>query len=251
MNIIGNQEGKGIVYDPGLIKRLNSETKGKKPEADADVTPVAGIENIGKWIILNEQSLISTDKYYHNHNWHDMHKLLQSDNQFMPTLLESNQFDKLLYDGINEKHSRVNYADGTQVPIDELKKIFNERYEVRSPWRGECLDARFEQREDGLYILSSHIVQQDGSLKPQEEILEDTLMENRIPGINLEEWIRNPNKHGLPKPDISSGSLYYWCPTDERVARLFAGTGRAYLNFGRGPSDSVVGFGARKILRRK
>ena len=250
MNIIGNPNGKGIAENPELIERLNKNTEEKKPKPDTDVTPV-DIENIEKWIILNEESLISTDKYYHNHNWHDMHKLLQSDNQFMPTLWESNQFDKLLYDGINEKHSKVNYADGTQVPIEELKKIFNERYEVRSPWRGECLDARFEQRGDGLYILSSHIVQQDGSLKPQEEILEDTLMENRTPGINLEEWIRNPNKHGLPKPDISSGSLYYWCPTDERVAGLDADAGRACLCCLRNPSDSLDGFGARKILRRK
>ena len=124
-NIIGNPNGKGIVYDPGLIKRLNKNTEEKKPEAKKVATPV-DIENIGKWIILNEESLISTDKYYHNHNWHDMHKLLQSDNQFMPTLLESNQFDKLLYDGINEKHSKVHYADETLVPIEELKKIFNE-----------------------------------------------------------------------------------------------------------------------------
>jgi len=252
MNIIGNQYRKGIGYDPKLIERLNKETKGKEPEADADVTPVAGIENIGKWIILNEQSLISTDKYYHNHNWHDMHRLLQSGNQFMPTLLESNQFDKLVYNGINEKHSKVHYADETLVPLDELKKIFNGRYEVRSSWRGEYLDARFEQREDGLYILSNNIIQLDGSLKPQnEEILEDTLMENRIPGINLEEWIRNPNKHGLPKPDISSGSLYYWCPTDERVAGLCADTDGANLDCYRNPSNSYVGFEARKIWRRR
>ena len=63
------------------------------------------------------------------------------------------------------------------------------------------------------------------------------------PGINLEEWIRNPNKHGLPKPDISSGNLYYWCPTDERVARLCAVTYWANLNCNRDPSNLNGGFG--------
>ena len=212
---------------------------------------VITINDPKQWIILNEQSLISTDKFFHNNNWFDMHRLLQLGNRFMPTLLESNQFDQLVYNGIDKKHFKVHYSDGTQVPIEELRRIFNERYEVRSPWRAEYLDAKFEQREDGLYLLTNHIVQQDGSLKPQtEELLEDTLMEYRLPGISFEELIRNPNKHGLPKSDTEQGSLCYWRPKDERVAGLSADSGRAGLICSRGPSGSNEGLGARKILRR-
>ena len=214
------------------------------------------IKNPKQWIILNEQSLISTDEFLHGNSWYDMHRLLQSGNlqpgnQFMPTPWESNQFDQLVYNGIDKKHSKVYYSDGTQVPIEELRRIFNERYEARIPWRAEYLDAKFEQREDGLYILSNHIVQQDGSLKPQtEELLEDTLMKDSISKISLKEWIRNPNKHGLPKSGISKGSLYYWHPIDERVAGLGADSGGAYLICGRCPSGSSGGLGARKILRK-
>ena len=212
---------------------------------------VITINDPKQWIILNEQSLISTDKFFHNNNWFDMHRLLQLGNRFMPTLLESNQFDQLVYNGIDKKHFKVHYSDGTQVPIEELRRIFNERYEVRSPWRAEYLDAKFKQREDGLYLLTNHIVQQNGSLKPQtEELLEDTLMKYRSPGINLKEWIKDPNKHGLPKSNISRGSLYYMCPEDEKVAGLdaeFAGFG-LYCNWF--PSGSYGGLGARKILRR-
>ena len=203
------------------------------------------IKNPKQWIILDDNYQISINRFHHNNNWDQTHKLLQNNNQYMPNLLDSNELDRQLL------NHEARYADGSLIPPKIQDEIFNERYEVRSPWRAEYLDAKFKQREDGLYLLTNHIVQQNGSLKPQtEELLEDTLMKYRSPGINLKEWIKDPNKHGLPKSNISRGSLYYMCPEDEKVAGLDAECAGFGLYCNWFPYGSYGGLGARaKILR--
>ncbi|MBT3404611.1 hypothetical protein HN832_03265 [archaeon] len=76
--------------------------------------------------------------------------------------------------------------------------------------RSEWLDAYFEQRSDGMYILTQN--------KTKAEKLEDYLGESKIPGISLDSWLNNPTKQGLPRADVPEGDLYFWAPEDGRVA---------------------------------
>ena len=248
---------RGTDGESALRRILDSDGSHNEPERPTTISP-KNVKDPKQWIILDDNYQISINRFHHNNNWDQTHKLLQNNNQYMPNLLDSNELDRQLL------NHEARYADGSLIPPKIQDEIFNERYKVRSPWRLEWLDAKFEQRENGLYLLTNHIVQPDNSLKPQtEELLEDTLMEDRTPGISLNNWIRNPNKYGLPKSNIKQGSLYYWHPRDGRVAGLSAGSGRALdcsggpsgsgraLDCSGGPSGSDGGLGARaKILRR-
>ena len=92
---------------------------------------------------------------------------------------------------------------------------------------GEWLDAYFEQRKDGMYVLTQN--------KTRAEKLEDCLMQNKTPRIEIEidldYWLSNPTKQGLPRENTSKGSLYYWHPRDKYVARFDADSDRADLDY--------------------
>jgi len=94
----------------------------------------------------------------------------------------------------------------------ELRRIYNEIAEVRDPWRAEWLDADFKVINEILHINYNHRTV-NAELKPQNsEPLENCLMENKTPGIDLEAWLKNANRQGLPPTNIKKGSLYYWHP---------------------------------------
>ena len=79
-------------------------------------------------------------------------------------------------------------------------------------------------------------------------------MEDKTPGILLEDWINGKNitSQGLPNKNISSGDLYYWHPRSDNnsVARFSAGSDRANLGCTRGPSGAYSDLGVRpcKVL---
>ena len=41
-------------------------------------------------------------------------------------------------------------------------------------------------------------------------------METKDPGIDLEDWLNNPTKQGLPKKGCKKGDLYYLSPSYNR-----------------------------------
>ena len=244
-------------YDPNLAERLNREAEleeKRKPKVIIveEKQPITIDSNIipNQYILLDENtsSIISIDKYHHNNTWHKMHELLQKEDSFMPN---PNDFRMLLY---LLKENKARYADGSKIKEEEQKIIYNEITEVRSPWRGEYLDARFEKRKDELYLLSDHIVQSNNSLVPsaQEILHPETLMKDRAPGISLEDYIRNLTPQGLPRNDVKKGDLYYWHPKNECVVGFDADSDRSRLGCGRNPqcSNSTLGV-RRKIFHRK
>ena len=113
--------------------------------------------------------------------------------------------------------------------------------------RSEWLDAYFEKREDGLWLLTGN--------KTKSEKLEDCLMEDQFPGIDFESWISGAgsNSQGLPKPNIRDGDLYYWYPRSDNnsVARFSAGEVRAGLNCIWDPSDRISDLGVRAVKEEK
>ena len=139
---------------------------------------------------------VSKKRTLQDRNWDQCHKKLSKQGYRMPIILE---FIKLL------KYAKDNAQD-----------IYEDITAVRYPLRAEWLDAYFEQRNNGLYVLTEN--------KTKAERLDnDTLIEDRYdPGISLEDWLDNPTKQGLPRKDVKSGSLHYWHPINSRVARFGA-----------------------------
>ncbi len=117
--------------------------------------------------------------------------------------------------------------------------LFNEITEKRNPWRGEYLNARFEQKNDGLYSFSKYLKKNKG-IK-----INNYLKSDKFPGISLDNWLSSNESHGLPKSDIQSGDLYYEFPMDGAIAWFIAGSVRALLNCGRVPLVAYSWLGVR------
>ena len=164
------------------------------------------------------------------YNWFDTHKELYNQGlrmltipEFLELLKQSNQQDKSLYEQITKP---------------------------RSPARYEWLDADFKFKNNQLYINSNHIIDANGNLMPRSsEILEPCLMQDKLPGIDLEYWINNHTKQGLPLENTPAGSLYYWLPRSENnsVAGFDAYSDWADLVCSRNPTNSNASLGVRFV----
>ncbi|MFH1710736.1 MAG: hypothetical protein ABH840_00320, partial [Nanoarchaeota archaeon] len=114
--------------------------------------------------------------------------------------------------------------------------------EVRDPWRAQWLNAKFEKRKNGLYMISENVLV-NGKYETEEQKLDDFFVENKTPGISLDDWINSNAKHGLPHAKIAQGKLYYWAPVSGYVAGFDAGSGRAglYCDWDADGSDPSLG----------
>ncbi len=151
-------------------------------------------------------------------------------------------------DFLNLLKSGIAYdGNGNKVDSSELQNILNEITQVRKPWRSEWLDGDFRTDKKGVIsIHTSHILDASGNLTPQyKRELTDFLAEDRLPGIDLNEWLRNANKFGLPKQGIKQGDLYYWAPDKDNnsVAGFNANSDRANLGcyWDRAIADASLG----------
>ena len=129
--------------------------------------------------------------------------------------------------------------------------IFNEKYQARSLWKAEYIDAKFEQKQDGLYLLTNHIIQSDNSLKPQTiEKLEDCITGSYYVDLKF-------NNQGMPirkskYNEYKQGeNIYFFNPIDKLVVRFGAYSDGANLSCDGGPSSSGEGLGVRKIFHMK
>jgi hypothetical protein len=135
-------------------------------------------------------------------------------------------------------------GSGNQITKEKLLALWNEITEVRNQYRSEWFDNRFSKKKRKLQ-MSYHQIQPDGSLKEVTEDLEDCLMSDKIPGIDLHDWLNRANKQGLPPAGIKKGELYYWPPQDGRVPRFGTDADWAELDCVVGPSDSDASLGVR------
>jgi|SRR3989338_8302922 len=153
-------------------------------------------------------------KTYSGLSWDNTHGELALEGKRMPTVEE---FRMAL------NYFRLSSNKG-------LKKFYSEIIEIREPLRACHLDAYFKETKSGLWLLTRN--------KTKAEKLETCLMEDKIPGINLDDWLsrKNVTSQGFPKPNISKGDLHYWHPTNDSVARFYAYSGWAGLDCGGDPS---------------
>jgi len=168
--------------------------------------------------IPNLKLAVARKRTHQGKNWHEAHDALKQEGARMLTPPE--------------------FVEVLKYTQENAPEVYEDITAVREPWRAEWLDACFEQRQDGLYVLTQHKTN-------AEKLDEDTLMENRTPGISLEGWLEEPTEQGLPKSDIWEGDLFYWFPTNDSIAGFGAGSGRAVLDCNGVPSDGDSGFGVR------
>src|SRR3989344_9024162 len=171
---------------------------------------------------------VAKEKTHFGKNWKDCWTELKNQNYQMLKINEFREFLKYLI----------------SIPTNqEYQNIYNEITEVRDPWRAEWLDANFKVEKNELYLLTEN--------ESKKEKLEDCLMEDKNPGILLEDWIngKNISSQGLPNKNISSGSLYYWHPRSDNnsVARFGAYDGRTLLGCCRDPAYADSGLGVRAV----
>ena len=165
----------------------------------------------------------------------------------LPANLYGN-FLKLLIDGTENK-AKVYDGNGNIFPSTGLTQVLNEITEVRTPWRAEHLDCRFNMQSSGdeqkLHI-KYHKFDGSGKLIECDEVLdENTLMSDKVPGIKLHSWLENPTSQGLPRKEIGTGDLWYWCPRNGAVGRFGASSGGVSLSCNLDPQGSDSAFGVR------
>ena len=198
-------------YNPDL--KLDKTILDKKPNIEPSTVP-----NLTSYIYVPPIDLyVAKGKTLHGKNWYEAHKELHKQGLQMLTIPEFIEFIKYL----------------KRNPTKDSEKILDEILTARKPWRGEWLDADFKFIDDKLHINYNYRTI-NGELKPlNSEPLEDCLMENKEPGIDLEYWLNNPTKQGLPRKDTPGGKLYYWCPVkdNDSVGGFYANSDGAELHY--------------------
>ena len=165
---------------------------------------------------------VAKERSHLRENWYEAHEALSKADSKMLTIPEFINF--------------LNYL--RKNPSGENIQVY-EKITQGDQWGAEWLDAYFEKREDGLWILTGN--------KTKAEKLEKCLMKDRTPGISLNRWLKNPTSQGLPRPKISLGDLYYWYPENGRVAGFLASSFRTDLGCNRDPFFGYLERGVRAV----
>ena len=257
---INTRTGEQAYQD--YLDRMKNEKQNKpvtkKTQPQAPINVKSNINDAESYLILPGKAygnysypdlLVSIDKFYHNHTWYKAHEALNKEDSFMLTIRQYADFLDLLRSG------KVNNGKDNLVDKVVIDKILDEILTVKNPWRSEWLDAKFSKKgglikKDQWYITYHNI--DNGKISEVTEELEDCLIEDKTPGINLDSWLSNSTKHGLPDKKTSVGDLYYWGPRrDNTVVGFVANSNRAGLDCFRDPgySDRALGVRRAKILK--
>ncbi|MBI2632496.1 hypothetical protein HYW75_05820 [Candidatus Pacearchaeota archaeon] len=136
--------------------------------------------------------------------------------------------------------------DGTGKKIKDLRVIKVVYYEIfakKDPWRGEWLDAYFEENDiKGEYSISYNHYLSGKELKPGiSEPLQDCL--------RIKEYLFHLrfNGQGLP---IKEENFNYFPPYNNSVAWFYADSGRAILSCDGDPSDTDSSLGVRHARKK-
>ena len=248
-HLIGDKrQRRSIITDGSLVKELNEkfarEEEPKEPveKEEVDFIPSSDIQSPEKHIILEGTSeyptlLVAMQRSYKGLKWQAAHDALRQDGTFMMYTKPYADFLKLLESG------NAYDGNGNKIDSSKLTSILDDITKVQSPWRAEWLDSKFSKKDKTTQV-TYHKINQDGRLTKVTEDVEG-LLKNRIPGISLEDWVNRSTKHGLPSADVKSGKLYYWAPTDGRVAGFGSNSGGAYLLCVGDPVGSIGSLGVR------
>ncbi len=186
--------------------------------------------------------MVAKSLSHHGKDWYQCQEALHQDGMSMLTLRQFVDFLSLL------KSGKAFDGKGQKVSSSELETLLKEITEQRNPWRAEWLDARFENKKGRLYINYEHRTI-DGKLTAKKsEPLVDYLVEDKAPGIDLNDYLKRATSQGMPPADAKPGSLYYWKPMSDNnsVARFRAFAVRVDLNCWGDPQNSNAALGVRR-----
>jgi len=228
----------GGIKVAGAYKRFLKEEE-EKAKSKREIKPEIVITpaNINNFIYVPSINIhIAKQRTHLGKTWHQTHEALHQENLLMPTIPQFIAYINYL------KQNPNGTQDASQ---SEIASILDDILTVRAPWRAEWLDADFKVVNNELHIHYNHRTIKDKLVPKNKELLTDYLTENKTPGINLDDWLQNANSHGLPKPNIAKGELYYWAPMKDNnsVARFRADFDWACLNCDGGPSDLSASLG--------
>ena len=173
----------------------------------------------GSYIFLPENEyhkdlLVSKERKYFGEIQQEAHKELNIDDSYMLTIRQFVDFLKLLKSGNVYDENRNKISD------KEIELILDDILAQKNPYRAEWLDARFETIREHLCLIDHFFY--EGIKSESTEILEDCLMQDKTPGIDLNYWLNNANFQGLPPKNTPDGKLYYHFPKKGTVARFGA-----------------------------
>lgn len=212
--------------------RREEEEKAKreaeKPEEQNIIIPTgSGIQTIprqGMIYVPSVKLYFQPERTHEALNWFDTHEALNQEQLRMPTISEFIEFLKVLRGE------------------DKYQKLYEDITKVKESWRAEWLDAYFPEINRKLSIQHHNQIKEGKIISGTLEELEDYLMEERTPGISLDDWIDNSTKQGLPRANAPEGKMCYWGPLKGYVARLDVDSASLYLNCFRAPA-SIMGVG--------
>src|SRR3989344_709178 len=160
---------------------------------------------------------------------------------FTLPILYFNEFLGVLYEGANG-NTHAYDENGKRVKRAESESLLKEIVEQTDPWRGEHLDAKFDNGK-----ITYHKFVNGELIEVTERLDEDTVMEDRR--ISFGYWLKNPTAQGLVRNDTPEGDISSWYPRDNSVARFVAGSGRVVLSCDGDPrvSDSALGVRVARV----
>ena len=252
--ILGENIGTGR-YNPNLAQQIAQEMELKEQQAllrkqnrikkepkqtQNPVTPKVNpkVQERKDWVYVPSLGLyISDDRCLLGLDWQHNQEPLHKQGYRMPTIPEFIEFVK--YIKSPEGQAKVNNAN----------KILDEILTIRDPFRGEWLDAKFYVRtkNDKLYI-TYHTFNKKGNIIKKEEELTDHLRADIImTGLNLDSWLNDHTKQGLPKKDCPEGNLNYSCPVLGTIGLFNTSTIGLHLDFHLDSNYSNPNIGVRCV----
>ncbi len=109
--------------------------------------------------------------------------------------------------------------------VDSLSRRLYHRED--GDYKAECTGTVFQTLKGGRLKVIYDKINPDGTLTRVEEAFEggDSLMEDRMPGINIRDWLKNATDLGLPHKSVGIGDLWYLGPRGDRQERSIASIG--------------------------
>lgn len=161
-------------------------------------------------------------------------------------------------DSLDELHSRnkkmlnlYEFKEFLKFAKEKDVELYDDITKARSPWRSEWIDSRFQKRDQDWFV-TYHIFDENGNIQEKTEKLdENTLMENKTPGISIDSWLNDSTMQGLPKKSTHKGELFYYAPRTDFVTKFESDYDGAFLSAMWNADDRFFDFGSRLVEKLK
>ena len=205
-------------YNPNLAEQVTRQIEQEEKQAliETKINPITNPINYDAPLEEGFVYVPSINRYlgkhtrFKNSDWYHCHRQLQQESLRMPTIPEFIEFVKYL------KANPQGVKDATS---EEIKLIQEDILKPKDDYIGEWLDARFTLDKNNQDYIGYHHIMKDGLLIPDnKEPLEDCLMQDQR--IDLDSWLNNHTKQGLPKVNCLAGNLNYNAPMPDTLFKV-------------------------------